>query len=85
MDIGLELPPVSPPAVEVVGDSGGIILELDSVILEREYVRSSDWARFVRERGLFSWSLSLASRRESEPRLRASSVECLVRLGIPEP
>lgn len=82
-EIGLEFPPVSPPVVEVVGESGGI-MELDSVIFEREYVRSRDWARFVKERGLVSWSLSLASRSESEPRLIASSV-CLVRPGIPEP
>lgn len=41
-EIGLEFSPVSPPAVEVVGESGGIMPELDSVILEREYVRSRD-------------------------------------------
>jgi hypothetical protein len=71
---GLELPPVSP--VDVVGDSG-TPLE-DSVIRERENVKSSDWARFCSERGLEICSLSFASSRESEPRLMASS-ECLVR------
>lgn len=79
-DEGLELSPVSP--VDVVGDSG-TPLE-DSVIREREKVKSSDWARFCSERGLEICSFSFASSRESDPRLKASS-ECLARLGTPEP
>jgi len=70
---GLELPPVSP--VEV-GDSGAPLE--DSVIRERENVKSSDCVRFCRERGLEICSFSFASNKESEPRLMASS-ECLVR------
>jgi len=34
-ELGLEFPPVPPP-VEVVGDSGGTVLDPDSVIRERE-------------------------------------------------
>jgi len=79
-EVGLELPPVSP--VDVVGESGGS--REDSVIREREKVKSSDWARFCSERGLDICSFSFASRRESDPRLIASS-ECLVRCGIPDP
>ena len=63
--------------VDVVGESGGGRFD-DSVMRERENVRSRDWARFWRERGLEICSLSLASRSESEPRLIASSL-CLVR------
>jgi hypothetical protein len=73
-DDGLELPPVSP--VDVVGDSGAPLE--DSVIRDRENVKSSDWARFCSERGLEICSFSFASSSESEPRLIASS-ECLVR------
>lgn len=80
-EIGLELPPVSLP--ELLGDSGGGRPDV-SVMRESEYVRSNDWARFVRERGLEICSFILASRRESEPRLSASSV-CLALLGIPVP
>jgi len=39
--VGLEFPPVPPPA-DVVGDSGGGSREEPSVIREREYVRSRD-------------------------------------------
>jgi len=81
-EAGFELSPASP--VEVVGESGGGSRDDDSVMREREYVKSSDWARFCKERGFEIWSLSLDSRRESDPRLIASS-ECLVRCGIPEP
>jgi hypothetical protein len=72
-EVGLGLlPPVSP--VEVVGDSGGGRRDADSVIREREKVRSSDCARFCKERGLEICSLSLASRSESDPLFNASSV-----------
>jgi hypothetical protein len=71
-EVGLGLPPVSP--VEVVGDSGGGRRDADSVIRERENVRSSDCARFCKERGLEICSLSLASRSESDPLFKASSV-----------
>lgn len=39
-DVGLEFPPVSP--VEVVGDSGGGRRDDDSVIRDREDVKSND-------------------------------------------
>ena len=43
----------------------------DSVIRDNEKVRSSDWARLV----MFPFDcFSLASSRESEPRLKASSI-----------
>lgn len=71
-DVGLEFPPV--PPVDVVGDSGGGSRAEGSVRRESEYVRSSDCARFWRERGLEICSLILDSSSESEPRLRASSV-----------
>ena len=48
IDVGLD-PPVS--VNDVSGDSGRDNRE-DSVIRERDIVRSSDWARFVKERGL---------------------------------
>lgn len=80
-EIGLEFPPVSFP--ELVGDSGGGRPD-DSVIRDSEYVKSSDCARFVKERGLENCSFNLASRSESDPRLIASSV-CLAREGMPEP
>jgi hypothetical protein len=79
-EVGLEFPPVSP--AEVVGESGGTLE--DSVIRERENVRSSDWARFWSDRGLEICSFNFASSRESDPLFMASS-ECLVRWGIPEP
>jgi hypothetical protein len=75
-EVGLELPPVSP--VEVVGDSGGGRREDDSVMRDRENVRSRDCARFCKERGFEICSLSFASKSESDPRFSASSA-CLVR------
>ena len=69
-DVGLD-PPVS--VSEVSGDSGRERRD-DSVMRERDIVRSSDWARLVSERGFERWSLSLASKRESEPRLSESSL-----------
>lgn len=80
-DVGLELPP-SP--VEFVGDSGRGRRDDDSVIRDNDEVRSSDCARFCSDRGFEICSFILVSRRESEPRFRASSV-FLVREGIPEP
>jgi hypothetical protein len=70
-EVGLESPPVSP--VEVVGESGGR-REDDSVMRDRENVKSRDCARFCKERGFEICSLSFASNRESEPRFKASSV-----------
>jgi hypothetical protein len=62
-----------------VGDSGGGYAEPDSVIRDSENVKSRDWARLFNERGCFvTCSFSLASRRESDPRLIASCV-CLER------
>lgn len=71
--------------MDVVGDSGGSMDEDESpVSRENDLVRSSDWARFVKDRGFPICSFSFASNSESEPRFRASSA-CFVRLGIPEP
>jgi hypothetical protein len=81
-EFGLEFSPVSP--VDVVGDSGGARREVVSAIRESDIVKSSDCARFCRERGLEMCSLSLASKSESDPRLDASSA-CFVRWGIPDP
>ena len=69
-----------------MGDSGGGgNVEPDSVIRDSENVKSRDWARLFNERGCFvTCSFSLASRRESDPRLIASCV-CLERWGIPVP
>lgn len=63
-----------------MGDSGGGgNVEPDSVIRDRENVKSRDWARLFNERGCFViCSFSLDSRRESDPRLIASCV-CLER------
>lgn len=69
-DVGLD-PPVS--VSEVSGDSGRERREV-SVMRERDIVKSSDWARLVSERGFERWSLSLDSKRESEPRLSESSL-----------
>jgi hypothetical protein len=80
-EVGLEFPP-SP--VEVVGDSGGGRRDEDSVMRDSEEVKSSDCARFCNDRGFEICSFILVSRRESDPRFRASSV-FLVREGIPEP
>lgn len=79
-DVGLEFPPV-----ELVGDPGGGIPE-DSVMRDNDIERSRLCARLLKERDLELeiCSFSLASRRESEPRLRASSV-VLARVGMPEP
>jgi hypothetical protein len=79
---GLEFSPVSP--VDVVGDSGGGRRFADSAMRESDIVKSSDWARFCRERGLEMCSFIFASSSESDPRFAASSV-CLVRCGIPDP
>jgi hypothetical protein len=81
-EAGLEFPPVSP--VGVVGDSGRAKREDDSVIRDREKVRSRDWARFCKERGFDICSLSLASKRESDPRFNPSST-FFARWGTPEP
>jgi len=80
-EIGLEFPP-SP--VEFVGDSGGGKRDDDSVMRDSEEVKSRDCARFCSDRGFEICSFILVSRRESEPRLSASS-EFLVRDGIPDP
>ena len=80
-EVGLELGPVSP--TEFVGESGATKRE-DSVMRDREAVKSRDCARFCSDRGLPSCSFNFASRRESEPRLAASST-CRVREGMPEP
>lgn len=80
-EVGLEFPP-SP--VEFVGDSGGGRRDDDSVMRDSENVKSSDCARFCKERGFEIWSFILDSKSESEPRFKASSV-FLVREGIPEP
>lgn len=60
-------------AVEPVGEGGGGNLEACSEIRDSESVKSSDCALFVRDRGFVSCSLSLASNKESEPRLTGSS------------
>ncbi len=52
--------------IEGVGESGGWAA---SVILDSEYVRSKDWARFWSVRGLENFSFNLASSSESEPLL----------------
>ena len=70
MDVGLD-PPVS--VIEFSGESGRASLE-DSLIRESDIVRSRDCARLVSDRGFDNWSFSFASRRESEPRLSASSL-----------
>ena len=55
------------------------------MIRDSENVKSRDWARLFNERGCFvTCSFSLASKRESDPRLIASW-ECLERWGIPVP
>lgn len=85
-EIGLELPPVPVPVpVAVSGESGRDSPEERGTSLMRvnEYVRSSDWARFVSDLGFVNWSFSFASKSESEPRLRASSPRA--RDGTPEP
>ena len=68
-DVGLD-PPVS--VREFSGESGRDKRDV-SLIRERDMVRSRDWARLLSDRGLVSWSFNLASSKESEPRLRASS------------
>jgi hypothetical protein len=78
-EVGLD--PPSP--VEFVGDSGGR-RDDDSVMRDRDEVKSSDCARFCSDRGFETCSFILVSKRESEPRLSASSV-FFVREGIPEP
>lgn len=71
---GLLLAPVKSVSV---GDSGSCEEDV-SVMRDSELVRSRLCARFCMLRGLESWSRSLASSRESEPRLMASSL-CRVR------
>lgn len=86
VEIGLELPFVPVPVpVAVSGESGRDRPEWrgTSLMRVREYVRSSDWARLVKDRGFARLSFSFASNNESEPRLSASSPPR--RLGRPEP
>ena len=73
-DTGLLDAPVKSVSVGL----SGMGAEDDSVMRESEFVRSSDCARFCIDRGFESCSRSLASSRESEPRLIASSL-CRVR------
>lgn len=74
-DVGLDVPPVPVPVTDVSGDSGRESPEPRGASLMRvsENVKSSDCARLVRDRGFVSWSFNFASRRESDPRLSASS------------
>ena len=77
IDVGLD----SPVSVrEFSGESGRESLD-DSVMRDSDIVRSSDWARLVKERG-FDNELSFAPSRGSDPRL---SSLCRVRFGNPEP
>ena len=81
-EVGLEFP-ASP--VESIGDSGAGRREDDSVIRDSEDVRSSDCARFCRERGfVLICSFNFDSRRESDPRLNEPSGS-LLREGMPDP
>ncbi len=79
-EVGLEFPPV-----ELVGEPGGG-KPVDSVMRDSDMERSRLCARLLNERGLELeiCSFNLASRSESEPRFRASSV-VRVREGIPDP
>ena len=74
-EVGLDVPFVPVPVTDVSGDSGRERPDRGASLMRvSENVKSRDCARFVSDRGFVSWwSFNFDSRRESEPRLRASS------------